>query len=1003
MKKYPLILKTISINIFGLSILLVANIGKAQNCNFSVALPEDITICEESEINVVADITGNYKDFNWSADTGDNLPYLLDFDIKLNYSASFTLEVIADPVTNLISNGNFSEGNVGFTTQYSHRNDLPFFNQELWNAGTYSIVNNPLNVHSGFYGCSDHTGGGRMMVINGAPALQKVWCQTINVTPQTDYIFQAFAASVHPNSPAILQFSINDTLIGEPLRLPSSTCQWREFYVTWHSNTSTNANICIVNQNTSGSGNDFAIDDIFFGPVCKYRDTFHVTYGGFEVVQTSVPDSISCLTPEVMLVPGVTDTMWDYHFNWTSIDGRMLSPADSTVMIAGKSGAYLVEVENDAGCKEELSFVVRGDTTKPVLLISGRDTIDCLDTSSVLTVVTAQMLSDYVWTMAGDTMAVGTSVEISTPGTYIAEATGANFCKGRDTIQIHYKDVSIDFEISGVNDLGCKNPSAIVTLLPLSRLDSILWNSDNTAYTSLLGDTIIINKPGTYHFVSRAGDNCMRHDSIVIGQTDTTPPSFALSAGDITCLEKEAVIRIDGQPDILYYFDDASVVSPVTVSQPGTYYITGVNGLGCDTTIAITIDKHTDKPQISVDTLKISCKKPNQWLFNHYKDTAVSHMWIVDGDKMAQDSLFAGDSDRIDLVATNQYGCSDSIGVHIFRSFKQPDINITGDTTLSCRDSIVTFIADIGQHVTSTWYFGVIDSSFQRSITTAAEGNYLLVAFDTLNGCTNNRMVAVSRLPVIEEVSYTLQQPACPGEKALLGPLNITGGNPSFEQFINGQKTESGTIELDFGINTISVEDTQGCSYSFSIQIEKPDQIIIEAGRDTIISFGDSLRLEGMANVSDEEIMSVSWTPALSLKCPFCLETLAVPDSTTLFVITLETKDGCISRDSILVTVKQQKGVNAPNIMVTGNGPNGRFTLYPKKSYIKTIKYLRIFDRWGSLVYESLDFPPAQPDLGWDGTSKGKQLQSGVYIWVAEVLYIDGSSTVEKGDITLVK
>ena len=78
-EKYPLILKTISITIFSLSMLLVANIGKAQNSNFRVALPEDITICDESEINVVAAITGNYKDFNWSADTGDNLPYLLDF------------------------------------------------------------------------------------------------------------------------------------------------------------------------------------------------------------------------------------------------------------------------------------------------------------------------------------------------------------------------------------------------------------------------------------------------------------------------------------------------------------------------------------------------------------------------------------------------------------------------------------------------------------------------------------------------------------------------------------------------------------------------------------------------------------------------------------------------------------------------------------------------------------------------------------------------------------
>lgn len=55
---------------------------------------------------------------------------------------------------------------------------------------------------------------------------------------------------------------------------------------------------------------------------------------------------------------------------------------------------------------------------------------------------------------------------------------------------------------------------------------------------------------------------------------------------------------------------------------------------------------------------------------------------------------------------------------------------------------------------------------------------------------------------------------------------------------------------------------------------------------------------------------------------------------------------------------------------------------------------LRIYDRWGNLVFESKEL-----DKGWDGTHKGKLMNSGVFVY-----YILGAGEViHKGNVTLLR
>ena len=119
-----------------------------------------------------------------------------------------------------------------------------------------------------------------MMVVNGSgTANTNVWCQNINVTPNTDYQFSAWAVNaLNDLNVTQLQFSINSVNLRPIFSTPTIGCSWQQFFQTWNSGLISSAEICINNQNTSGGGNDFIIDDITFRPICVDYDTITVNY-----------------------------------------------------------------------------------------------------------------------------------------------------------------------------------------------------------------------------------------------------------------------------------------------------------------------------------------------------------------------------------------------------------------------------------------------------------------------------------------------------------------------------------------------------------------------------------------------------------------------------------------------------------------------------------------------------------------------------------------------------
>jgi len=256
---------------------------------------------------------------------------------------------------NLIVNGDFNNGLTNFTSDYVEGTGGPF--GTLSDEGQFTVASNGADTHNNFAPCTDHTTGtGNMLVVNGAGTMdQKIWCQTVSVETEKDYMFSTWMTAMIAENPPIFQFSINGDFIGDEFNVSNTTCNWQQFQSTWSSPSAMEAEICIVNKNTELSGNDFAIDDISFEKVitCDVRDCE-------AFISLVNPDADDCVSDEML--------NWSY-----SIDQDNDGTYDITRDGSDASGYYpfgthkiLWRVEDGCGNEETCTSLIElKDCKKP--------------------------------------------------------------------------------------------------------------------------------------------------------------------------------------------------------------------------------------------------------------------------------------------------------------------------------------------------------------------------------------------------------------------------------------------------------------------------------------------------------------------------------------------------------------------------------------------------------------------------------------------------------------
>ncbi|MCB0662511.1 MAG: gliding motility-associated C-terminal domain-containing protein, partial [Saprospiraceae bacterium] len=297
------------------------------------------------------------------------------------------------------------------------------------------------------------------------------------------------------------------------------------------------------------------------------------------------------------------------------------------------------------------------------------------------------------------------------------------------------------------------------------------------------------------------------------------------------------------------------------------------------------------------------------------------------------------------------------------------------------------------------------DGSVASNRNNLPAGNYQFTVTDAA-GCA---LVDSATLVAPDSIIFmaAIEDPNCLDENS--GSIfidAINGGTPPFTVTLDGQPVDItggfpvNISNLSQGGYLLSVIDVNGCEVRDAININAAQFPQVFAGNDTIVLAGTPFALIGRSNITPAGVL---WEPPLYLECDTCLITTTVPGDEITYTVTVFDAAGCSGSDEITIRVYTEKNIFVPSAFSpNGDGINDIFTLYGDVDAVKMNTFM-IFDRWGNLVFEATDMELGQPNLGWDGTYKGKPMDPAVFVYYAEIEFANGETEIFKGDIGLVR
>lgn len=283
-------------------------------------------------------------------------------------------------------------------------------------------------------------------------------------------------------------------------------------------------------------------------------------------------------------------------------------------------------------------------------------------------------------------------------------------------------------------------------------------------------------------------------------------------------------------------------------------------------------------------------------------------------------------------------------------------------------------------------------------------GNYSVRLIDD-NNCETDGDAEVTDLPPLNVQTDKIDVSCFGFSDGVFFFENIEGGAGAPYVLDDGTRVQPGyeMADLTAGIYDYTLIDPEGCETDFSIQIDEPPLFFIEVPEKLELKLGDQLDLPAMINGSPAEPIEWNWrsnSSSTEIDCPDCPSLRIQPFHSNTFVVSAEDANGCLSKDTLQITLDRNCEVFMPSAF-SPNDDGINDVIFPfAPPCVAQIRRFAIFDRWGSQLHLAEDFAPGDPVGGWDGRYQGQRLQNGVFVWFAEVVLIDGREVLFKGDLT---
>ena len=142
---------------------------------------------------------------------------------------------------------------------------------------------------------------------------------------------------------------------------------------------------------------------------------------------------------------------------------------------------------------------------------------------------------------------------------------------------------------------------------------------------------------------------------------------------------------------------------------------------------------------------------------------------------------------------------------------------------------------------------------------------------------------------------------------------------------------------------------------------------------------------------------SYLWMPSTGLNNGAIQKPVFNSSFEQLYMLRLTSPGGCITMDTVKVSVYDSSDIFVPKAF-TPNKDGKNDLLQPFLVNITTLKFFRVYNRWGQLMFQTSD-----SRQGWDGMYNYKPQPLETYTWIAEGIDGNGTTIFRKGQTVLIR
>src|SRR5690554_2228525 len=573
------------------------------------------------------------------------------------------------------------------------------------------------------------------------------------------------------------------------------------------------------------------------------------------------------------------------------------------------------------------------------------------------------------------------------PNTYTVGVQDDNGCVGSGTVIIN-EPLPISLNPSSV-DASCGANDGEAAVAPSGGAGgfSYSWSpgGQTTAAISGIG-------AGSYSISVTDGNGCTA--STTINVNTTNGPTISIdNSTDVSCFGESdgsaTVSASGGTPGYTFTWMPGGLngASQNNLS-PGVYTVDAEDAGGCVSSTTVTIGEPAEIV-LSTSSAASSCtvNDGSATVSATGGDGNYTYSWSPGGGTSA--TINAIGAGAYTVTVTDGNGCTTQEVVNV-PSVNGPIISIDNTTNVSCfGDADGSATLSVSGGTPGFTYDWAPSGGTNPSENGLSAGSYTVTVEDAA-GCISTETITINE-PDKMVVNGNVIDAQCASSDGAISTSTTGGdGNYSYNWTPNGASTSTIT-SLSADTYNLIVTDGNGCSTSNSFVVNQGDSIDVNIIPDnSTIQIGDEVIFNVTTNPSVTNPI-YTWTPSDGLSCMNCQNPTASPNNTATYTVLVTSDEGCVGVANAIIKITEPCAdpfiptIFSPN----GDGKNDLLCIYG--SCFQTVT-LTVYNRWGEKMFET-----SSTEDCWDGTYRGKKVNSGTYVYKLRYNLFNENEKTESG------